>query len=155
MVTSSSNKPPKIYRLKATRVSERSSSESNSKSTVSSKGSRQAHTTEELFTKVVRRLSKAHNSGVDAYLEARSNSASNRKDGAVVDFHSNVARGMTAAMLAAAPAIIDLTDSANTKQYRSGLRRALAMYSLPGSSPNDDEDDDFDDDDDDDDRFED
>ena len=58
-----------------------------------SKGLKDFQRTEDRLSKATHRLSKAIEKGMDEYRDRRKNSVEDRRDGAIIDFVPNVARG--------------------------------------------------------------
>lgn len=95
----------------------------------SSRNTRRLEDIERRFSKSVHRVTRAVDRGMETYIERRDRSASRRRDGALVDFYENVARGVSVAASEASPAIVDVARAFNTRRSRRQIRRVL--NSLP------------------------
>jgi hypothetical protein len=91
----------------------------------SSRAARRLEDVESRVSEAVRRVTRGVDSGVDRYIARRNRSARDRRDGALVDFGTNVARGTTKAVRDSSPALIDVAKIVNTKRLRKRIRKAL------------------------------
>ncbi len=91
----------------------------------SSKAARRAEDVERRVSRAVNRVARAVDKGVSTYVERRDESASRRRDGALVDFYENVARGASEAISEASPALVDVAKILNSKRSRRLIRRTL------------------------------
>ena len=91
----------------------------------SSRGARRAEDIERRVSKSVRRVARAVDHGVARYIDARDRSASKRRDGALVDFYENVAKGVSEAVAESSPALVDIAKAFNTRRSRRQIRRAF------------------------------
>jgi hypothetical protein len=80
---------------------------------------------ERQFSKAARRISKGCRNGWDEYLDQRDRSARRRRDGALVDYYENMAKGASRAISEASPALTDIARAFNSKRMRKQIRRAL------------------------------
>ena len=92
----------------------------------SSRGVRRLTDIDKRVSKAVRRMTRALDSGVDSYIEHRDESASARKDGAVVDLAENVSHGVSKAVSEAAPLLTDMAEALNTRKLRKQIRQAAS-----------------------------
>jgi hypothetical protein len=95
----------------------------------SSRAARRAEDIERRVSKSLRRVTKAVDKGMSAYIDARDKSANKRRDGALVDFYENVARGVSKTIAKGSPAGVDLAKALNTRRSRRWVRGTLS--SLP------------------------
>ena len=94
----------------------------------SSRGARRLEDIESRVSKSVRRVARAVDKGVDTYIERRDKSANKRRDGALVDFGKNVARGVSETIADSTPVITDLAKALTTKRLRKGIRKAASAF---------------------------
>jgi len=92
----------------------------------SSRTTRHLEDVERRVSKAARRVAKAVSRGMSTYIDRRDKAASRRKDGALVDFSENAARGLSRALSESSPAIVDLSQAFNRRRHRRRIRRALA-----------------------------
>lgn len=91
----------------------------------SSRSSRRLEDIERHLSKAVRRVSKGVKNGVDTYIDNRDRSERKRRDGALVDFCVNSAKGTARALSESSSVLTDLTRTWNTRRMRKQLRKAL------------------------------
>jgi hypothetical protein len=97
----------------------------------SSRSARRLEDVEKRVSKATRRVSKAVDRGVVTYREKRDKSARKRRDGALVDFHENVTRGVVKAVSKSSPALTIVAKALNSKRVRRGIRRAVRSIPVP------------------------
>jgi hypothetical protein len=95
----------------------------------SSRTARRLEDIERRLSRATRRVARATEHGVSEYIDRRDRSASARRDGALVDFYENVARGVSVGLAEASPVTVDVAKAFNTRNLRRQIRRTLA--SLP------------------------
>lgn len=110
---------PVVYKLKTRR-----------KKKGSSKASRRLADIENRITKSIRRVSRGVKNGVDEYRDKRDRSQRKRRDGAVLDFCENTARGAARAISESSPVLTDIAKALNTKRLRKQIRQALRPIPL-------------------------
>ena len=91
----------------------------------SSRASRRAEKMERRVSKGLRRVSKAVNKGVAKYIKRRDASAAKRRDGALVDFYANMARGVSQTFAESSPAIVDVAKGLHTRRSRRYIRKTM------------------------------
>lgn len=91
----------------------------------SSRTTRRLSEIERQFSKAARRISKGCKNGWDEYLDQRDRSECRRRDGALVDYYENMAKGASRAISEASPALTDIARAFNSKRMRKQIRRAL------------------------------
>ncbi|MBV8859362.1 MAG: hypothetical protein JOZ02_20690 [Acidobacteria bacterium] len=91
----------------------------------SSRTSRRLANFELQFSKAARRISKGCENGWDEYLNQRRKSQRNRRDGALVDYYVNMAKGASRAISEGSPALTDIAKAFNSKRLRKQIRKAL------------------------------
>jgi len=102
--------------------------EEHKKKGTSSRGSRRMNEIDKRVSKAVRRVTRALDGGVDAYIEHRDKSKATRKDGVIVDFVENVSYGVSRAISEASPLVHDVAEAINTRRMRSQIRRAARTF---------------------------
>jgi hypothetical protein len=105
-----------------------SETEHKHRSRTSSKGSPRLTDIEKRVSKSIRRVTRALDNGVDTYITHRDVSKAKRRDGVIVDFVENVARGVSRAFADASPVIHDVAEAANTRRLRSQVRRVVRTF---------------------------
>ena len=96
----------------------------------SSRSSRRLADFERQFSRAARRISKGCKSGWDEYLDQRDNSERKRRDGALVDYYENMAKGASRAISESSPALTDLAKAFNSKRFRKQIRRTLRPFPM-------------------------
>jgi hypothetical protein len=91
----------------------------------SSRSSRRLGDFERQFSRAARRISKGCKNGWDEYLDQRDKSERKRRDGALVDYCVNVAKGASRAISEASPALTDVAKAFNSKRMRKQMRKSL------------------------------
>jgi hypothetical protein len=91
----------------------------------SSRASRRLAGVEKRVSKSARRVAEGVDSGVNRYISRRKRSARKRRDGALVDLCTNVARGTARAVRKSSPALVKVAKIPNSKRLRKGIRRVL------------------------------
>lgn len=91
----------------------------------SSKAARRLEDYEKRMAKSARRVSRGVKNGVDTYIDNRNRSERKRRDGALVDFCENTAKGIAKAISESSPILTDYTKALNTKQMRKQIRQFL------------------------------
>ena len=97
----------------------------------SSRSARRLEDIEKRVSKATRRVSKAVDKGVATYRKKTDKSARKRRDGALVDFHENVTRGVVKAVSKSSPALTIVAKALNSKRVRRGIRRAVRSIPVP------------------------
>src|ERR1700681_3871390 len=97
----------------------------------SSRSARRLEDVEKRISKATRRVRKGGDKGVFTYREKRDKSARKRRDGALVDFHENVTRGVVKAVSKSSPALNTLAKALNRKGIRKQIRRAARSIPVP------------------------
>ncbi|HEY0098624.1 MAG TPA: hypothetical protein VGB76_06685 [Pyrinomonadaceae bacterium] len=91
----------------------------------SSKAARRLEDYEKRMSKSARRVSRGVKNGVDTYIDNRNRSERKRRDGALVDFCENAAKGIARAISESSPVMTDYAKAMNTKQLRKQIRQFL------------------------------
>ena len=91
----------------------------------SSKASRRLEDIEKRLSRAVRRVSKGVKNGVDTYIDNRDRSERRRRDGALVDFCENTAKGTARAISESSPVLTDFAKALTTRRLRKRIRQAL------------------------------
>lgn len=91
----------------------------------SSKAARRLEYYEKRLSKSARRVSRGVKNGVDTYIDNRNRSERKRKDGALVDFCENAAKGIARAISESSPVLTDYSKALNTKRMRKQIRQFL------------------------------
>jgi hypothetical protein len=91
----------------------------------SSRAARRVEDIERDLSRAVRRVARGGHFGANRYIRRRNRSARRRRDGALVDFCKNVARGASKATRVSSPALIDVAKAVESKRTRKGIRRVL------------------------------
>lgn len=91
----------------------------------SSRATRRLEDIEKRVSKSLHRVARGVHWGHDRYIKRRKRSARERRDGALVDFGTNVARGWTKAVKESSPALIDGAKIINTRRLRKRIRKCL------------------------------
>lgn len=91
----------------------------------SSQASRRLTDIEKRVSRAVRRVSRGVKNGVDTYIDNRNRSKRRRRDGALVDFCENVAKGSSRAISESSPVLTDCAKAMNTRRLRKRIRKAL------------------------------
>ena len=97
----------------------------------SSKSSRRLEDIENRASKSLRRVARAVHRGVITYRVRRKDSQSRRRDGAIVDFCENSARGVSKAVSKSSPALVDLAKAFNRRGRRKQIRRLVRSFPVP------------------------
>lgn len=91
------------------------------------RGLKRAQRAERRVSKSANRLADAVASGIATYRKRRDKSAEKRRDGAIVEFVPNVARGVSRAMRKSSVVPYELARAFNTKRTRRRLRRLVRL----------------------------
>jgi hypothetical protein len=91
----------------------------------SSRASRRLAGVEKRVSKAARKVAAGVDSGANRYIARRKRSARRRRDGALVDLCTNVARGTARAVRKSSPALVKVAKIPNSKRLRKGIRRVL------------------------------
>jgi Family of unknown function (DUF6312) len=91
----------------------------------SSKAAKRLEYYEKRLSKSARRVSRGVKNGVDTYIDNRNRSERKRRDGALVDFCENSAKGIAKAISESSPILTDYTKALNTKRMRKQIRQFL------------------------------
>jgi hypothetical protein len=91
----------------------------------SSKAAKRLEYYEKQMSKSARRVSRGIKNGVDTYIDNRKRSERRRRDGAIVDFCENSAKGIARAISESSPVLSDYTKALNTKRMRKQIRQFL------------------------------
>ena len=83
------------------------------------------------ISKINKKVAKAIAEGASTYERERSNSASNKKDGAVKDFRRNLAEAISTSLDETTDVPKDIANMMDTKTSRKLLKRQLKMMSNP------------------------
>ncbi len=96
-----------------------------------SRGLKRVQRFEARLSKGGRRLSRAVTAGFNRYVSQGNKSARRRRDGRLVDFYENVARGVSRGISRGGPAIEDVARAFNTKRLRRQIRAAARGSIFP------------------------
>jgi hypothetical protein len=91
----------------------------------SSKAARRLEYYEKRMSKSARRVSRGIKNGVDTYIDNRNRSERRRKDGAILDFCENSAKGIAKAISESSPILTDAAKALNTKKMRKQIKQFL------------------------------
>jgi hypothetical protein len=80
---------------------------------------------EKRMSKSARRVSRGIKNGVDTYIDNRNRSERKRRDGAILDFCENSAKGIARAISESTPVLTDYAKAMNTKKLRKQIRQFL------------------------------
>lgn len=95
----------------------------------SSKSSRRLEKIEKDLSRSLHTITRGTNRGVRRYLDERDYSDRRRRDGAIVDFCENSARGISKGVSESSPAIIDLARAFNgNRRRRKQIRRLVRSF---------------------------
>lgn len=97
-----------------------------------SRGLRDLQITGRRMSKISSRMVRSVSKGMDAYRSASDKSARKKRDGALLDFNRNAAKGITRALRESSRIPFDLAKSMDTRGRRRAARRqtrALARFS--------------------------
>jgi hypothetical protein len=98
----------------------------------SSKSSRRLEKIERDLSRSLHTVTRGTNRGVRTYLDERDDSDRRRRDGAIVDFCVNTARGISEGVSESSPAIVDLAQAFNRgKRRRKQIRRLVRSFPVP------------------------
>lgn len=92
-----------------------------------SKAFRDAQKTESDLAKVSEKAARAVAKGAKVYNQARKKSADKKRDGALRDFGSNLAEGLSESISRASSIPVDIADALNTKSARRMLRGQMRL----------------------------
>jgi hypothetical protein len=106
-------------------VEERRKKKKNKGKRGSSRAARRLEDVERDLSRAVRRVARGGHFGANRYIKRRNRSARRRRDGALVDFCKNVARGASKATRESSPALVDVAKAVESKRTRKGIRRVL------------------------------
>ncbi|MDT5158772.1 MAG: hypothetical protein QOC99_1337 [Acidobacteriota bacterium] len=98
----------------------------------SSHSARRLEDIEKRLSKAVRRVSRGVKNGVDTYIDHRDRSERRRRDGALVDFCENTARGTARAISESSPVLTDIARAWNTRKLRKQMRKAIRTLPMFG-----------------------
>ena len=122
-----------------------------------STGLKSVQVMERNFSRAFRRVARSLNEGVDAYQEARDESAERTRDGALMDFIPNVADGVSQMLEVLTPLPQDLAKAIYPPRARRIVRNATrivgAVYEDNDEDEDEDDDYEYDEDTDDDDDY--
>lgn len=97
-----------------------------------SKGLENFQKAEKNYAESLQTLSDAVKQGIDAYLDERAKSASEKKDGAMEDLFVNSAKGVSVAVESGSKAIYDVAKSVDsyilTDRQRKDLKRTIRSF---------------------------
>ncbi len=96
----------------------------------SSPAARRLEDIEKRVSKSVRRVSRGVKNGVDEYIDNRNRSERRRRDGALMDFCENTAKGTARAISESSSVLTDVAKACNTKRLRKQIRKALRPIPL-------------------------
>ena len=94
-----------------------------------SRGLRDIQIIERRLSKASHRMTQAMEKGVAEYRKSRNKSARRRRDGAIIDFWPNIARGLGESLREASAIPYDVTQAFYTKRNRRRIRRRLRRTS--------------------------
>ena len=103
-------------------------SESYDSAEFSSHGGDRLTDIESRVSKSLHRVSKSFDKGVTTYLDARDESKSSRRDGAIVDLVENASRGVAETLSGVSPVLTDVANAFNTKNARRQIRRVTRVF---------------------------
>jgi hypothetical protein len=92
-----------------------------------SKGFRDLQRTEARLAKISAKAARAVAKGAETYLEARSKSASKKRDGAIRDLLPNLAEGLSESLRQSSSIPVDAVEAMNTKTSRQIMRNQMRM----------------------------
>ena len=95
------------------------------KTSGSSKAARRLESYEKHLSRAARRVSRGVRNGVDTYIDNRNRSERRRRDGAIVDLCTNLAKGTARAISESSPILTDYARAMNTKRMRKAIRQYL------------------------------
>src|SRR5689334_23113573 len=77
------------------------------------------------YTKASSKVSRAVSRGIRTYLKASEKSARKKRDGALLDWGENTAKGLGKGLREASTIPLDLTKAMNTKSARKSVKRQI------------------------------